>query len=195
MAWSPPTSPFCPTGTSPMAAQGHLLFFRHLPSCLPTRPGSPSALAECQPLAPGPHGPGQPPCCRDPGPSSLPLLPGDSCPGSQGPSPTCSTVAWLHPQPAGGGDGESGGWHRVGAPWLLSGGGEGCPLIVGYLSHLLGTGSTPWGFPCSGLARRRFRLPSLPSGVAGVAGGPSALLTLALARVLGPTGIWGLPAF
>ena len=50
---------------------------------------------------------------------------------------------------------------QVEAPWLLSGAVKDA-LIVGYLSHLLGDWLTPMGIPLLWPWRRRFRLPGLP---------------------------------
>lgn len=72
---------------------------------------------------------------------------------------------------------------QVEAPWLLSGAVKDA-LIVGYLSHLLGDWLTPMGIPLLWPWRRRFRLPGLPLKSGGGYERAFCLLTLAL------TGYW-----
>ena len=69
---------------------------------------------------------------------------------------------------------------QVEAPWLLSGAVKDA-LIVGYLSHLLGDWLTPMGIPLLWPWRRRFRLPGLPLKSGGGYERAFCLLTLALA--------------
>ena len=69
---------------------------------------------------------------------------------------------------------------QVEAPWLLSGVVKDA-LIVGYLSHLLGDWLTPMGIPLLWPWRRRFRLPGLPLKSGGGYERAFCLLTLALA--------------
>ena len=69
---------------------------------------------------------------------------------------------------------------QVEAPWLLSGAVKDA-LIVGYLSHLLGDWLTPMGIPLLWPWRRRFRLPGLPLKSGGGYEKAFCLLTLALA--------------
>ncbi len=69
---------------------------------------------------------------------------------------------------------------QVEAPWLLSGAVKDA-LIVGYLSHLLGDWLTPMGIPLLWPWRRRFRLPGLPLKSCGGYERAFCLLTLALA--------------
>ena len=69
---------------------------------------------------------------------------------------------------------------QVEAPWLLSGAVKDA-LIVGYLSHLLGDWLTPMGIPLLWPWRRRFRLPGLPIRSGGGYERAFCLLTLALA--------------
>ncbi len=69
---------------------------------------------------------------------------------------------------------------QVEAPWLLSGAVKDA-LIVGYLSHLLGDWLTPMGIPLLWPWRRRFRLPCLPLKSGGGYERAFCLLTLALA--------------
>ena len=69
---------------------------------------------------------------------------------------------------------------QVEAPWLLSGAVKDA-LIVGYLSHLLGDWLTPMGIPLLWPWRRRFRLPGLPLRSGGGYERAFCLLTLALA--------------
>ncbi len=69
---------------------------------------------------------------------------------------------------------------QVEAPWLLSGAVRDA-LIVGYLSHLLGDWLTPMGIPLLWPWRRRFRLPGLPLKSGGGYERAFCLLTLALA--------------
>ena len=69
---------------------------------------------------------------------------------------------------------------QVEAPWLLSGAVK-AALIVGYLSHLLGDWLTPMGIPLLWPWRRRFRLPGLPLKSGGGYERAFCLLTLALA--------------
>ena len=69
---------------------------------------------------------------------------------------------------------------QVEAPWLLSGAVKDA-LIVGYLSHLLVDWLTPMGIPLLWPWRRRFRLPGLPLKSGGGYERAFCLLTLALA--------------
>ena len=69
---------------------------------------------------------------------------------------------------------------QVEAPWLLSGAVKDA-LIVGYLSHLLGDWLTPMGIPLLWPWRRRFRLPGLPLKSGGGYERAFCLLTMALA--------------
>ena len=69
---------------------------------------------------------------------------------------------------------------QVEAPWLLSGAVKDA-LIVGYLSHLLGDWLTPMGIPLLWPWRRRVRLPGLPLTSGGGYERAFCLLTLALA--------------
>ena len=69
---------------------------------------------------------------------------------------------------------------QVEAPWLLAGAVKDA-LIVGYLSHLLGDWLTPMGIPLLWPWRRRFRLPGLPLKSGGGYERAFCLLTLALA--------------
>lgn len=69
---------------------------------------------------------------------------------------------------------------QVEAPWLLSGAVKDA-LIVGYLSHLLGDWLTPMGIPLLWPWRQRFRLPGLPLKSGGGYERAFCLLTLTLA--------------